>query len=143
MHITRLGLLLAMLASCAPSSAEPPKPETCLDLTKGQPKATFSGMLTVQLFAGQPNYESIAKGDAEEQAFILELPRRTCANDGEFIDASTTFDRVHLSAEGSQFLSVLSAAVGRNVTVRGEAFGSHTGHHHAPLVLFVQEISVR
>ena len=40
-------------------------------------------------------------------------------------------------------LDVLNAAVGRRVTVRGEAFGAHTGHHRAPLVLFAEEVTVR
>jgi hypothetical protein len=143
MRSVRLAVLLATLASCSPSSTEPGRSEACLDLTIGQPEATFSGKLTVQLFAGPPNYQSIANGDAEEDAFILELPTRACASDGEFIDASTSFDRVQISAEDASILNVLRSAVRRNVTVRGEAFGAHTGHHHAPLVLFVQEIAVQ
>lgn len=103
----------------------------------------MSGVLTVQLFAGQPNYENIAKGDAEEKALILELPKRMCADDGEFIDSSTTFDRVHVSSSVPALLDVLNAAVGRHVTVHGEAFGAHTGHHRAPLVLFADEVTVR
>ncbi len=102
----------------------------------------MSGVLTVQLFAGPPNYESIAKGDAEERAFILELPRRMCANDGEFIAPTVLFDRVHISAADDAILSVLKAAVGRTVTIRGEAFGAHTGHHHAPLVLLADQVTV-
>jgi hypothetical protein len=86
---------------------------------------------------------SIAKGDAEESAFILELPERLCANDDGFIEPSEPFDRVHLSSYVPELQKVLSAAVGRRVTVRGEAFGAQTGHHHAPLVLFAEEITVR
>ena len=128
----------------ASTVAQPPAvAKPCLDLLKEHSKVTLSGALTVQLFAGPPNYESIAKGDTEEQAFILELPTRLCANDGAFIEASKKFDRVHLSSSVPAILKVLDAAVGRNVTVRGEAFGSHTGHHNAPLELFVEEVSVR
>ena len=74
-----------------------------MDLRKPDAKATVSGELTVQIFAGPPNYESIAKGDAEEKALILELPRRLCANDGDFIDGATKFDRVHVSCQSQPF----------------------------------------
>lgn len=114
-----------------------------MDLTKPHAVATVSGVLTVQLFAGPPNYGSIAKGDAEEKALILELAGRVCANDGEFIDGKTTFDRVHVSSSVPALLNVLNAAVGRRVTVRGNAFGAHTGHHRAPLVLFADEVTVK
>jgi Domain of unknown function (DUF4431) len=97
---------------------------------------TISGELTVQLFAGSPNYESIAGGDAEEKALILELPRRLCAEDGG------TFDRIHLSSHTPAVLNALNAAVGRRVRVRGEASKAETGHHHAPVVLFATKVTV-
>lgn len=139
--------LIVVLASLALLAAETPamaadEQQTCINLTKAGARATVSGVLTVQLFAGPPNYESIARGDAEERAFVLELPRRLCADDGEFIRPNTHFDRVHVSASDEAILSVLKAAVGRTVTVRGEAFGAHTGHHHAPLVLMADQVTV-
>jgi hypothetical protein len=143
MVIARLVPITLALACCSPSPAQSPEPDACLKLTPENSQATFSGLLTEQIFAGPPNYVSIARGDAEEHAFILELPRRACADDGDFIEASEPFDRVQLSSEDASLIDVLSAAVGRNVTVRGEAFGSHTGHHHAPLVMMVEEVSVR
>lgn len=141
----RLASLAALIClGGSPSFAKPPAQKvSCLNLVGKQAKATLSGALTVQLFAGPPNYESIAKGDAEQQAFILELPTRLCANDGLFIKPSTRFDRVHVSSSVPALIKVLTASVGRTVTVRGEAFGSHTGHHHAPLVLLAEEVSVR
>jgi hypothetical protein len=131
------GVILAASANVAA------KPADCMDLRTAHATATVSGVLTVQLFAGPPNYESVAKGDAEEKALILELPRRMCADDGEFIKSSTTFDRVQVSSSVPGLLDVLNASVGRPVTVRGEAFGAHTGHHRAPLVLVAQEVTVR
>ncbi|MBX3484208.1 MAG: DUF4431 domain-containing protein [Phenylobacterium sp.] len=32
--------------------------------------------------------------------------------------------------------------MGRTVTVRGKAFGAHTGHHHAPLVPIADRVTV-
>lgn len=143
MRLTVVLVLMALLGSpphLAFAAEAPPK--TCIDLTKAGSQVTLSGFLTVQLFAGPPNYEGIAQGDAEERAFILELPKRLCATDGEFISPTMTFDRVHLSAPDDAILGVLQVSVGRAVTVRGEAFGAHTGHHHAPLVLMANQMTV-
>jgi hypothetical protein len=141
--IRRPALAVAALLIATMAKAHSPAPAaTCFDLTTNS-KVTVSGLLTVQLFAGPPNYESIEKGDAEERALILELPTRQCAGDGEFIDVATSFDRVHVSSSDPAILNLLKAAIGRNVVLRGEAFGSHTGHHRAPLVLLAEEVSVR
>lgn len=118
--------------------------QACLDLANPKNEVGFTGMLTTQLFAGPPNYESIAAGDAEERAFILELPNRLCASDGGlFLDPENTFDRVHVSSSDPSLIPVFSAAIGKQVTVRGEAFGAHTGHHHAPIVVIATEILVQ
>lgn len=110
---------------------------------KSDPDVTVTGILTSRLFAGPPNYESIARGDAEERALILELSSPTCADDGAFIASDTSFDRIHISSHVPAILVRLNAAVGRQVTVHGEAFGGHSGHHRAPLVVFADRVTVR
>lgn len=139
-------IVVSLAAACAlalPAALQATEPGRCLDLRKPHAAATVTGILTVRTFAGPPNYESIAKGDAEEKALILELPTPACADDGEFIDSSKNFDTVHVSSSIPAILNTLNAAVGRRVTIHGEAFGAHTGHHHAPLVLFADEVAVR
>ncbi|HEX8214809.1 MAG TPA: DUF4431 domain-containing protein [Allosphingosinicella sp.] len=132
------------LVLVAPAAArQPVNPGSCLDLAGADSWVTVSGVLTSRSFAGPPNYESIAKGDREERALILKLPVPSCATDREFIEAGTTFDQVHLSASEAAILNALNLAVGRSVTVRGRAFGAHTGHHRAPLVLIVEEVRVQ
>lgn len=135
--------IIFMLLATTPGLSLQAQSTSCTDLRAAGAMMTISGKLTSQIFAGPPNYESIANGDAEEKALILELPRRMCANDGEFIDSSVTFDRVHVSSSTPGLLDVMNSAVGREVTVYGEAFGSHTGHHRAPLVILAKEITVR
>ena len=137
-HIFVSGALFA-LAPFVGTHAQAP---ACIDLSVSDAKITVTGKLSVQTFAGPPNYESIVNGDAEERALILEMPRRICVSDGEFIDGMTAVDRVHVSSELPALLNVLNAAMGRRVTIRGEAFGAHTGHHRAPLVLFAEEATV-
>ena len=111
----------------------------CLELKPGV-KTTLSGLLTVKPFPGPPNYESVARGDAEERAYILDLPKAICADDGEFIDGGQVFDRVHVSASAPEVLDRLEGAATKRVTVIGEAFGAHTRHHRAPLVLLADEV---
>ena len=104
---------------------------------------TLAGRLTLQTFAGPPNYESIERGDSEEKVFILKLPRRICFEDGEFADGSERFDRVQVHAMEPELIRTLRQAVRREVTVAGRAVGAHTGHHHAPMVLFAGAVKVR
>ena len=142
--ITKAAVCAAsiMLSACAgPEAIAEAAP--CVDLKSSGSTAVFEGRLTVQLFAGPPNYESIAAGDAEERALILELPERECVVGDDFIESGSTFDRVHVSSMDDALLDVLAASVGREVKIEGEAFGSHTGHHHAPLVLMAEKVSVR
>jgi len=115
----------------------------CVDASRADALVTLAGKLTLQSFAGPPNYESIAQGDAEEQALILELPRRICLDDGEFADGSERFDRVHIHAMEPDLLRTLRQSIGQEVTVAGRAMGAHTAHHRAPLVLFAGAVEVR
>lgn len=115
----------------------------CVNASRPDALVTLAGKLTLQSFAGPPNYESIAQGDAEEHAFILELPRKICLEDGEFADGSERFDRVHVHATEPDLLRTLRQSIGRDVTVAGRAVGAHTAHHRAPMVLFAGAVEVR
>jgi hypothetical protein len=136
---------LLLLASADPSVAAwlQESAPRCIYAARPEAAVTIAGKLTIQTFAGPPNYESIAQGDAKEQAFILELPRRICLEDGEFADGSERFDRVHVYAVEPELIQTLQRAVGHEVTVMGRAVGAHTGHHRAPMVLFAGAVVVR
>jgi hypothetical protein len=97
----------------------------------------------MQLFPGAPNFESIAAGDAEERTFIVELPSAACIDDGgDFADPTEKFVTVQVSGGRESMSAVLKAAIGRRVVVEGEGFASHTGHHHTPLVVIAERITV-
>jgi hypothetical protein len=107
-------------------------------------RVTADGRLTLERFPGPPNYESIARGDAEERAFILELPQETCIDDGgDFTDTEERFVMVQLGAVDETTGAALHEAVGRRVRVSGEGFGAQTSHHHASLIMMVDEVGVR
>ena len=138
-------IALLFAASVCPSVAASAEESAsrCVYAVPPDAVVTLAGKLTLQSFAGPPNYESIAEGDAAQQAFILELPRRICFEDGEFADGSERFDRVHVHAMEPELVRTLQQAVGREVTVAGRAVGAHTGHHRAPMVLFAGSVAVR
>jgi len=116
----------------------------CVSVSGNSPRATAEGHLTLQLFPGPPNYDSIAAGDTEERTFILKLPRRDCIDDGsDFADPSERLVTVHVSAASDSLMAVLRDSIGRQVAVSGEAFAAHTGHHHAPLVVVADSVVAR
>jgi hypothetical protein len=103
-----------------------------------------TGTLTEEYFPGPRAYGSIASGDTEERVFIVRLPPRACVDDGgQFADPNRSFVTVQVGAREDALADVLRAAVGRKVTVSGEGFGAHTGHHHACLVVLADRIKVR
>lgn len=143
---SRLGWIALVCAACwMPGGAASADEiaQRCVNATRPDALVTVAGRLTLQSFPGLPNYESVAQGDAEEQVFILELPRRICLEDGEFADGSERFDRVQVHAMEPALRGALQQAVAQDVTVAGRAVGAHTGHHHAPMVLFVGSVVVR
>jgi hypothetical protein len=101
-----------------------------------------SGVLRRHTYPGPPNYESVRRGDAAETGFYLHLAHPVCARgrpagDGEPDAAATRRDSVRVIqlVLDSTGYSRLRRSLGRRVTLRGTLFSSHTGHHHAPLLL--------
>jgi hypothetical protein len=137
--------LLAALPVAAAAQVEGPRTASgCIDLSRASSTFSAEGRLTLRHFAGPPNYESIARGDADESAFILELAESVCLDDGgDFADPAERVRFVQVAANAEAVRRRLRAAVGRRVLVSGEAFAAHTGHHHAPLVLFADRVRVR
>jgi uncharacterized protein DUF4431 len=117
----------------------------CIDV-KQTDRLSFQGTLSHQIFPGPPNFEDVRKGDAREPAYILTLDAPACAVGDDFLNASESFDRIQLlpnDARPDPALSrTLRRLVGKQVSVQGaSAFGAHTGHHHAPLLVSVEKIT--
>src|SRR5688572_9116088 len=134
--IVRVAASLLLLLAPWPATAQLSGRQTaagCVSV-EGDARVSAEGRLTLQLFPGRPNYESIAAGDEEERTFILELPRAACIDDaGEAADPGEWFVTVHVAVATTSpgLRDVLRASVGRHVFVSGRGFASHTGHHHA------------
>jgi len=117
----------------------------CIDV-KQTDRLSFQGTLSHQIFPGPPNFEDVRKGDAREPTYILTLDAPACAVGDEFLNASESFDRIQLLPDEGRPDPTLSRTlrrlIGKRVSVQGaSAFGAHTGHHHAPLLVSVKNIT--
>jgi Domain of unknown function (DUF4431) len=138
-----LPVMVLLGLACGVSAAEDQALQpTCVDVSQADTRLSLRGTLRQQLFAGPPNFESIANGDEERRTFILELPESICLNDGgDFSDPSERVVTVHVGVGAPEVSPLLMALVDRVIEVEGEAFASHTGHHNAPLVLLADRVS--
>lgn len=126
------ALFICTLEVCAGS---------CYDLSQSKPQS-LGGKLTYRVFPGPPNFQSVQKGDAPEPAYILELEGAICAEGDSLVDPKLLFDKVHL-VPIQEIARQLPSFLNKNVRVTlDDAFGAHTGHHHAPLVATVTAIQV-
>ena len=114
----------------------------CLDVSEGSPPVTLIGNLTKQVFPGPPNYESVTNGDMPEQAWILKLGAPICIDDkGAQADPTLQFDTIHIYFTRESINAQFPRFVGARVRVTGDGFAAHSGHHHAPLVVDLTQIS--
>jgi hypothetical protein len=119
----------------------------CIDL-KQTSSLSFEGALSYRIFAGPPNYDDVRKGDTPEPAYILTLDAPICATGDEFVDPGKPIDKIQVYPADSEVIGrVLSLDlrrfVGKRVVVEGNsAFGAHTGHHHAPLMLPITKVTI-
>jgi len=113
----------------------------CFDISKAEPRE-LSGILSARIFAGPPGYEDVDKGDTPEPGYVLKLAAPIClTGNKEFTDPSAMFDEVQLVARDST-AKVMEALDGEAVNVRiSDQIPAHTGHHHRPLVAWVDEIA--
>lgn len=134
-HLLPVAFFLLMVSMEKSVSAE------CFDISKNEPRI-LDGLLGFHIFPGPPNYENIKRGDYPEPTFILLLSKKICieGNNG-LTDTDNLFNKVHL-VPTDQSRSIMKKLVGERVTVYlKDQTPSHTGHLHAPLVAWVEDIS--
>ncbi len=98
---------------------------------------SLSGELDRRTFPGRPNYEYINKGDEPETGFYLILESPVCVKGDDsspfhYPQNEVNLVQLILDKKGyEKFRHFLN----KKIKVRGTLFGSHTGHHHAPLII--------
>jgi hypothetical protein len=126
-------LLVALLLSGATAHAAP-----CLSYSG---EVTLRGLLTQHTFPEQPNYESIAKGDAKATYFFISPRTHFCVAEGANSEglepAVEEVERVQLVFLGEKdSYGPLRPYLGKQVVCRGSLFHAISGHHHSPVLLF-------
>ena len=77
-----------------------------------------------------------------DDAYILTLRSPACL-DGEDFDKVEKTERIHVFSTDAAMLKRLKSFDGKSVRVTGSAFGEHTAHHHAPIVMSLETIEPR
>jgi hypothetical protein len=112
-----------------------------LDIAQAWPKEDaeepihISGILSTKVFPGLPNYESVAKGDQPEEAWIITSTTVPPGTKGKKAD----FQLVVTDDEKATFAK-LRKLLGKRITVDGTVWMAHTGHHHTPYMITVKTV---
>lgn len=139
--MVRYCLLILIAASGLMGS--PLSAAECTDISRDGP-ITLSGSLAHREF---PSAEDELAGprSTPESAYILQLAVPKCFFGDEYLGGEVNVAEVQLVVSpdnNAELYGHLHERIGRSVSVRGhQAFGAHTSHHHAPLVLIAEEIS--
>lgn len=102
------------------------------------------GRLSREAYPGPPNYKNIKQGDDAEVGYYLTLEQPICARaaypnpDDASLISKDSVTHVQLVLDEAGYRR-LESAVGRTIELRGTLFARFTGHHHAPLLLWVLE----
>ena len=123
-----MTLVLSLLLTMTPALDQ-----KCL--TYWPDEVVLKGTIRRHTFAGPPNYESVAKGDAAERVWVLHLAQPICVSANEEWEKETAVSDVQLVVEKYD-----KELVGRKVVATGTLYHAHTGHHHTKVLLTVSSI---
>ena len=141
-HWLQRAYLAAAVGLCL--SSEPVRAAGCSDVSRDAP-IQLSGQLINRTFPGRSDDEGMAGDNQPESAYLLKLDTPRCFLGDEFLDPEVDVKLVQLVINGDDergLFAQLKELQGRRVTVAGsQAFGAHTGHHHALVLLVVSSVS--
>ncbi len=128
-----LGIVSLLWSGVAIADADS---NTCLQYGAD---VTIQGRLVQQTFAEQPNYNSIANGDAKATYFFLAPDQPLCAAPGH-VDAGDVGEEnlkiVQLVFMGKEdMFGPLKPLLGQPVQCKGQLMHAISGHHHSRILL--------
>lgn len=109
---------------------------------------TVSGFLTDSIYAGPPEFESVARGDAPERVLLLVLDRPLCVQADSSSEVNNEAERGILRLQvfaysentiATQQLDSLARTKTR-VRLRGTLFHAVTAHHRTPVLMVVTQV---
>jgi len=115
-------------------------PAACFDLSRGEP-SSLTGQLLFAIAAGAPGFADVQKGDTPEPIYVLHLDQPICIEGDDMADPSDYFDEVQVVPEKVPE-GALKAMINRRVTLGlYDGMAATTGHHHRPLVAWVNAVA--
>jgi hypothetical protein len=125
--------VIALLLACA-STAAAEKAAPCLTYSG---EVTLRGVLARRTYPEQPNYESIAKGDAKATYFFISPrdPFYVAPGGDEYEPAVQGVTSVQIVLSGKKDSYRLRPFLGKEVDCRGSLFHAISGHNHSPVLL--------
>lgn len=131
-------LLIFMLALSGPTARQSTQ-QNCLSYDSEV--VTLNGRIRTHVFPGQPNYESVAKGDAPEKVWLLQLTKPICTSATTHADAEKDVRALQLVfLQGQKQYKKYWSLKGRRVAATGTLMHAETGHHHTNVLLVVTDI---
>ncbi|HLL27371.1 MAG TPA: hypothetical protein VKT73_06940 [Xanthobacteraceae bacterium] len=79
-------------------------------------------------------------GNRVEIAYILNLAQPACLEGEDEYDKIESTLKIHVYSMDKPILQRLEANIGRQIRVLGWAFGEHTIHHRAPIVMNITAV---
>ena len=103
-------------------------------------ETALTGKLLRHTFPEQPNYESIAQGDAPATYFFVAPDHPLCVAEGRNDDGleppEPAVDAIQLVfRDGAHSYRRLRPHLGKPIVCRGRLYHAQTGHHHSPVLL--------
>lgn len=98
-------------------------------------RVTLNGRIDWKTFPGQPNYESVARGDWPERVAILVLDRPFC------VDADLSSDGLNGAVSEVREVQIVTTGTKlpekseKHFAFTGFLFMAHTGHHHTTVLI--------
>lgn len=104
----------------------------------------LNGIIIRRTFPGPPNYESIKRGDVPETYWLLVLPRPVCVKQSDpanlINETKRGIRRIQLVFEDERAYDKYRRLLGKRVVATGTLYGSSTGHHKTPVLLWVNAL---
>ena len=102
---------------------------------------TISGVTSIEVYPGPPNYESIDSGDRAEENWFVTLEKPMCfSRDQDFMNSEVTINKLQLLLY--KIKGKITLKEGKKYQFTGITVPSHTGHHRTKVMLEVKTIEV-
>jgi hypothetical protein len=102
------------------------------------------GLIHKETFFGPPGYGENPKKDSKEDCFILNLykpirVKHIAGSDKDIDIEKDSIQKIQVYSSDEKINKYMENHIGDRVMLKGILFGSHTGHHHTPVIMEVFE----